>query len=289
MWNLKKIPKIAHFYWGGSKLSFLRYLSLKSFKRLNPDWQVILHVPKYISSSEPTWLSEEQKYSNISKNYFDLEKIKNLEISINEHDFSEYFFDNNTHEVHKSDFLRWKILSTVGGLWSDIDILYLNSIDVLLENIEDKSECELFLCPYKDNGKHTIGFLLGSSNNLFFDEIFSLAKENYDPTRYQSIGSELIMNRYHSRIKIHKKFGAKYFSFLDDRCVYSIGPKEVEKFYNLNDDEILTYINDKNIVGFHWYAGHPKSQNFENLLDDTTLDLYDNILTQVINIKGFDK
>ena len=43
-WNLN-ISKGSHTYWGGGKLVYLRYLTIKTFMRLNPDWQIILWYP----------------------------------------------------------------------------------------------------------------------------------------------------------------------------------------------------------------------------------------------------
>ena len=192
MWHLTKIPKIVHFYWGNEKLSYLRYLSVLSFRKLNPTWEIKVHIPAVLSTAPPLWDTEHQKNINITEDYFD--QLNQLNVEIIKHDFSEDF-DNTAHEVHKSDFLRWKILSSIGGVWSDIDILYVNPMDNLLENRDELKNCELFLCPYKENGKHTIGFLMSSPDNVFFKEILDLAKINYVPNRYQCIGSELIMGK----------------------------------------------------------------------------------------------
>ena len=38
------IPKIAYFYWNdNTPLSYLRYLTLKTFRSLHPDWDVYLY------------------------------------------------------------------------------------------------------------------------------------------------------------------------------------------------------------------------------------------------------
>ena len=47
------IPKIFHSYWDGSPLSFLQYLTVKTFQDLNPDWEINLYIPKYRFNSFP--------------------------------------------------------------------------------------------------------------------------------------------------------------------------------------------------------------------------------------------
>jgi hypothetical protein len=44
-WELS-VPKMAHFYWGGGKLLYMRFLSIKSFMKYNPDWVVVFHYPR---------------------------------------------------------------------------------------------------------------------------------------------------------------------------------------------------------------------------------------------------
>jgi len=173
MWHLNKIPKIVHFYWGNEKLSYLRYLSIYSFRKLNPDWKIKIHIPKNLSSISPTWHSDEQKNLSITRDYWlEIEKL-NVEIIV-QPPLDD--FDNDAHEVHKSDFFRWKLLSNEGGVWSDIDILYINPMDNLLENISENSSCDTAFSWYEENKKWAISFMLSSPNNLFFKKIHELSK-----------------------------------------------------------------------------------------------------------------
>ena len=69
---MKKIPKKAHFYWGGERLSFLRWMTLKSFRIFNPDWEIILHRPTIPFHLHKTWTSPQQGEAFIGNNYEDL-------------------------------------------------------------------------------------------------------------------------------------------------------------------------------------------------------------------------
>ena len=55
MWQLQKIPKLAHFYWGNDTLSFLRYLSIYTFSKFNPDWRIQFYYPAQKYHGARTW------------------------------------------------------------------------------------------------------------------------------------------------------------------------------------------------------------------------------------------
>ena len=63
-------------------------------------------------------------------------------------------FDESLPSVFKSDFLRWHVLSTIGGGWSDMDILYIKPITTL----ELTDNIDTVICHGEFN--HIIGFLL---------------------------------------------------------------------------------------------------------------------------------
>ena len=86
MWHLKEIPKILHVYFGGP-VAYLRYLTIYSFRKQNPDWEIKFYYPKRVYKKN-TWLSNEQEYIFKSKNYFN--KIKKLGIEVIKVDFKEF-------------------------------------------------------------------------------------------------------------------------------------------------------------------------------------------------------
>lgn len=280
MWHLTKIPKIAHFYWGGTKLSYLRFMSVKSFRMVNPEWEIQVHVPTVVSERQPEWESFHQKNVQITSDWFDnLDTIDNLKII--KHDFDSYQFDNFAHEVHKSDFLRWKLLDEHGGLWSDIDILYTKPMLNIVENVSENNEVDTMLCPLPGSTRHTVGFLLSKKNNNFFQQIGTHARKSYNPKIYQCMGSDLINVHYPTFESLCEHFKNNTFAFLDKRCVYSITSKQIELFYQEVDQHIQKKINNRRTIGFHWFAGHPRSQEFENKFVPSTLNQYNNLLSTI--------
>jgi hypothetical protein len=280
MWHLTKIPKVAHFYWGGEKLSYLRYWTVKSFQKLNPDWEIKIHVPAALSNAAPEWDTFQQKNINIKRDYFnELALIDNVEIV--KHNFSNYNFDNNAHEVHKSDFLRWHLLDKHGGIWSDFDILYTAPVVAIKDNTTINHSVDTALCPLKPPHKHTVGFMMSSQNNAFFQAIGEQARLAYNPEVYQCMGSDLI-NCYDTFESFGKAFSSNTFVFLDKNCVYSLTSKDIESFYCAVDQKIQKKMNHSSVIGFHWFAGHPLSQAFENELTEENIDNYNNLLSTII-------
>lgn len=160
MWHLQ-IPKIFHCYWGGNKLPYLRYLTIDSFHRLNPDWQIRYYYPLN-PVSEHSWSTTEQKYSDTWENWVDKIDSKSIQtIGIS--------FDGirkEMSEVHRSDYLRWQLLATIGGLWSDMDIIYIKPMDSLYINVPENADRQTVVCISKYG--HSVGFMMGVPHNTTF-------------------------------------------------------------------------------------------------------------------------
>lgn len=270
MWYLTQIPKVAHFYWGGGPLSYLRFLSVQSFKNQNPDWQVKFHQPAINSQAPAAWTN------NIKQDF--RSQVDALDVEVVAHNFDSYGFSNQAHEVHKSDFLRWRLLATEGGVWSDIDIFYIKSIECLEENNAQHANIDVALCPLKPPHKHTVGFMMASKDNNFYKYLSDLAVVNYNPEVYQCMGSDLINTRFEDFNNFGQRFPNNKFIFLDKQCVYTITSKTIESFYQ----ETNKKYNRAGIIGYHWFGGHPKSQEFENSLLPETVNKHTHFLAKVI-------
>ena len=94
----------------------------------------------------------------------------------------------------------------------------------------------------------------------------------------------MINNNWHRPGKLKKQNPEVNFVLLNQKGAYPIGPADIEKFYTKTDDEIIKLLKDSNILGFHWFAGHPSSQKFESELSENNIDQYDNILSTAIKL-----
>ena len=184
------IPKILTLYWGG-RLSFLRYLTVASFKKYHPDWRIILYYPRYYSNTT-SWTTGEQSGSYIGEDFFF--KLNSIAETI-PIDMEDLGFKNSLPEVHKSDIVRLWALSEHGGLYSDMDILFFRSIQF-------PAGCDLIISYDEDNLKYckngTLGFSNGflgcsSSGKSFYSQLLDIAR-NTTGKDYQSYGPNLFNN-----------------------------------------------------------------------------------------------
>jgi len=268
---MDKIPKIAHFYWGNKLLPFLRYMTLFSFRKLNPEWRMILYIPEKLNLSTP-WPSCEGKQEYSGKNY--MECLQELNIEIYQISM-ESFGIEECPEVHKSDLLRLYVLSNTGGLWSDMDILFFKP----MENLGQLNRSEYFcfhpFFPDRTRRKfkfHSIGFLLSKGKGRFFPKLFSIAKKTINTQKYQSIGSPLY----------------KQVVRMNDPHVGNIPMKTVypchrpERIFTTSSQDFLKMI-DEETIGVHWYGGHPISGEHELLLQNLQEYSHNNIISYILN------
>ncbi|MFA7287319.1 MAG: glycosyltransferase [Melioribacteraceae bacterium] len=255
-------------YWGKNKpLSFMKYLTALSFVKHNPDWEIIVYYPSVVES-KILWDSNEQKEYNYDDiDYFDrLSNIKNL--SLRKTEFGEF---SNLSEVHKSDLIRLKILSTSGGVWSDFDIFYTKSINEFDLNNTDNKLKDTFVC---FTSYHSIGFLMSSGNNKFFEELYKMAIyniKNAENLQYQNLGRDLYnyffkYNDYKA-INYSIKFNCNIANITFE-TVYPLQWNQIDLIFGDNKQRL-----PENTVGVHWFAGSPITSSVENKITEENIHL----------------
>jgi len=268
-WNLKS-PKILHIYWGGGIMTYIRFLTIKSFINQNPDWKIMFWYPKF-PNKNMTWYTEEQKY-DISQCTDFLPKLMNMPITKTSVDFRDYGFDNNISEVHKADFIRLELLSTIGGLWSDMDIFYFKPMNSLYLNTIENKNIETFYCDH-DYG-HSVGFLMSSEKNKFFETLKELSKREYISILYQSIGA-LTFNKYFSSFESINSITPAINISMD--VVYAHNAGDVRNIINGIRPK---FTNES--IGVHWYAGSPLWMDFINKTNGGLNNLPDSIIGNLL-------
>jgi hypothetical protein len=242
--------KIAHFYWGGGPLSFLQHLTIVSFKKHNPNWKIFLWMPKVINPILPTWETVEQVERYIGQDY--LEETKKL-CKVKTIDF-EKLGASRLHEVQKSDFIRWHILYKYGGVWSDMDILYVKPLPDL--------EFDATVC--YDGEHHLIGFYMAEPEQQLYLDIFEEAKNRivapYSKD-YQFLGSRMLKSMFFGIMTLNKVYSKSKILNLPMDLVYSYtsDQPDVEELFFGSEDRTT-----KNTIGIHWFNGHPFAKKYQN-------------------------
>jgi len=261
-WCLEKIPKRVYFYWGAERMPWLRYLTVHSFVKMNPDWEVILYQPISVTKTN-TWKSTEHEYDIDCPDYSN--ELKNLNITIKKFDGRDIGIPNEYPEVWKSDFLRWHLLSKYGGFWMDMDIFFNKSMNCFNLNTLENKDLDTIVSISKiiaPASFHSIGFMGGAPNNDYFRYVMSKAlRTKPDFTNYQSIGVVLLNSEFPTVESIRKKFPHLKVDTISFETVYAYYPmKLIEDIFKPNAPDRLK----SHSIGIHWYAGHPDAGKFMN-------------------------
>lgn len=264
------IPKILHTYWGGGKLVYLRYLTIKTFIDLNPEWEVYFWYPVR-SFTGKSWGIEKgyQEFNEkLCKDY--LPDLLELPITKMPIDFAELHFNPSTAEVHKADFIRINALYFYGGAWSDMDILYFKpiiSLESLGVNTDDK---EVFVCISPEYG-HSTGFNLARPQSRFFDVLIHNLNEEYRPGNYQCWGPDMF-NKYFKTIEsIPGGFNLPMDIVYAHNCYHT---KE------LISDKKPRFT--KRSIGCHWYGGNSIWGGYLNETGGGESNLKNDIISNLI-------
>jgi hypothetical protein len=264
MWKID-IPKICHIYWGGRKLIYLRYLTVKTFIKLNPDWRVILWYPvrEFKGVSWGINCSYEKKCRDYSVD------LLNLPIEKQPIDFGQLRFGENTAEVHKADYTRISVMGMYGGVWSDLDVIYFKPMDELRANTEENNGKEVYVC-IGDYG-HSTGFIMASAGSHFFSKLSEYATHEYRPGNYQCLGPD-IFNKYFPTLK-----SIPNSVNLSMDIVYAHNCHRVNELLNGSKARFT----DESI-GCHWYAGNNLWADFLDKTCGGETNLPDNIIGNLI-------
>jgi Glycosyltransferase sugar-binding region containing DXD motif len=111
----------AHFYWGNTTLPWLQSLSILTFRKLHPDWEVNV----YTSATPCVYDSVHDYWNTIEDcNIYTIDVRDITGASLN-----GYPDNNPWHHTAWSDALRNYLLLTRGGVWSDVDVLWYARAD----------------------------------------------------------------------------------------------------------------------------------------------------------------
>ncbi len=130
--DVRATPKIIHFIYlteqNDCDIPFIYYLAIKSARKVNPDYDVVLHTNSVFSG----------KLLELIGTFARLEQVV----------APDSVFGIQIHRIeHKIDVLRIQILLTSGRIYLDLDTICIKSFNALLcDKVVMGKECDVGLC-----------------------------------------------------------------------------------------------------------------------------------------------
>jgi len=255
----RTIPKRMSFFWSATQMSWMRYMTLKSFRHFHPDWDVFLYESEVEGTK--TWgSSETQDQETYDRpNYYD----KLDELDIKRVQWTPPI--DNLAPAHASDLCEWEVLSTVGGFYADMDILFVKPMPYDTLKHSDVAYC-------LSEGYAAIGFFGATPGNRLFSSIRETAIDGYTPGKYQNTGADTVYRMAGLPTawgRIHRPGDVVFQGFRNDYCelTFTELPQEfVYPFFYERVDKIFNQTHElpEECCGIHWFGGSTLAQTFNN-------------------------
>jgi len=223
-----------------------------------------------------SWATGEQKYVNNYQDY--INEVSNIGVVIEYVDFDSIDFTNSASDVHKSDYLRWKLLYEIGGFWADMDIIFIKSMDDLYFNTPANATVNAVFCI--SGYGHSIGFLMGGIDNDYFKTIHSVAHQQYSDNSYQCMGS-ILCNKLFPNWESAQKGNIIPHNLSMD-VVYPYDANHVKELFNSSAPNRFT----SNTIGIHWYGGNAIAGKYLNATNGGLQLRGNSIIEKYITLEG---
>jgi len=240
------------FFWSGRSLSWLRYLTIYSFRVLNPEWKISLYLCH--TSLVTTWLDHNRLDFSEYEGEDYLPRLQFLGVDVQQWELPPEIC--SATPPHACDLFEWQWLSENVGYYADMDILWVRPMKV-----PDSDAAIVY-------GKQfSIGLVWsGVAPNPMFRDIYQESLRTYTPAVYQSAGVVPIYQLLgHSGPEVDlsipwfERLREKYptVSKLPFPMIHPWDHEQLEAMYDELHTEVPT-----DCVGIHWYGAAPRSQTF---------------------------
>jgi len=275
-------------------MPFLNFLSIYTFREHHPDWKIIFIKPKDEAKAEGKWDTGEHSIELVDDPEIDYSKFVGRYVDETwQFDFTELLAENlEVNDVHKADVLRPHLMHTYGGVWSDMDILFLQPMETLDLSartwfvntkdrtrdmcLEDGALCEpaankdidMVVSHYHlslGDGDTTpvwrTGMFWSTKDNPVFKKIAKKSIENLNTAAYQSAGPDAIGKLWPKLEDLKEEFPDLKLANMQECNFYPYHFNGVSLFFkgsrfNLRGSRSIR----PNTVGIHWYNGNRYSK-----------------------------
>lgn len=252
-----QIPKVANFFWNReTPLSFLRYLSLASFRYHHPDWEINLYLAyTNISNRWKTFEQQDFEARYVAKDY--ISKLIGIGVNIINYK-NEY--SGSLAPTFIADLARWEFLQK-GGWFFDNDQVFLRPFDDL---------CGFDFILGADN--HVCIGVIGASAGCKLTDLVieeqrhQLNEKKGNPDVYCELGNSILIKLF------------KTDSWKNEAASWMVWNTPQNYFYPVHEsNKLQDYIHnpenslpvDGTNYALHWFGGHPTNQVFnKNYTED---------------------
>jgi hypothetical protein len=271
------ISTTINFFWSGQRMSYMRYLTLYSFRYWNPHFTIVLWSPESPCKNK-TWTTLELDDSE----YIGMDYMPQLDTLNIERRTWESPFSSISHS-QASDLFEWHLLSTEGGFYADMDILWIKS---MAEIYAASSYADAIFCLERDGQDFAIGFFGSSQACPIFKDIYNMAIKNYNPNGYETAGTLAAKATINPEVKLtgtevvnafHRIYPELNVVRLPDETLYPFHCKNFQGIFNTETTV------SKHCIGIHWFGGGIISQKWNRILTKDNIHDYKNTFTKYAN------
>jgi mannosyltransferase OCH1-like enzyme len=264
------IPKILFTYWEGDQLSELHYYTIYSLHKHNPELDITIYTALNTTTIFKQWKTSEHSVEINKKILLDeIVSINRKKIKLVPIDFqNEYNIENNISCVYKADFTRIVKLYEHGGVWFDMDILFIKPLPEFLFS----TDVDMFLFTYQ--GSIPTGFIAGIPKCAMITDLYKTSVniiKNKQLDNYQKIGPELWRTKYNIAYK-------KNIFFLNTEHIYPFIWNTIDVFFTSTDESGFKDYT----FGVHWYNGGVSTKKFINTFDRTSVNAERSLFEKMI-------
>jgi len=244
-------------------MSWLNTLTVDSFRKYNPDWEITIYVPV-------------QDYRKLGKNtfvpdytgpdYWPEFAVRNNDI-IKWVDITEYGVPLSAHSCQGSDNFRRTILYNEGGVYSDFDTIWLRPVEEI-KNVSCIGNPEDFDCTVSfyemTKGFHNVSNLIAEPGSLFLKSLIDISKSIPDTeirNNHQALGS-MMLNRFYPTLESVQESFPRVLA-IPYETFYPYSTYHMERLF-IEDD--LSYITG-NTLCIHWFNGNAYAKDYINKED----------------------
>jgi hypothetical protein len=261
-------------------MSWLRWLTLYSFRVLNPDWAICLYGPEEPCGPKAWATPEDDDSEYAGGDYSD--RLESLRVE------RRTWANPLPHlgRAQACDLFQWELLAGPGGFYCDADILWLKPLEPIRRSVAD---ADAVFC--LESGAMAIGFMASNRQPELFWDLYKavLAAGVEQQGAYQGYGTDAVygfalpdgpgpLTEAGHRViaALRERYPKERLAVVPDETVYPFDWRQIDAIFT-EDLEV-----PEATVGIHWFGGAPIAREWNCRLTESNWHLYSNTLTRCL-------